>query len=90
MDKFLMPRYVYKGQPCSLLIDIWCKTQVDGDSPPLLLFEPVGVNSRQGFDQKGLAMIDMSTGTDYEFQGIRAEGMHQGMSTKMKIQRMVL
>jgi len=36
------------------------ETQFYGNAPKLLLFEPVSIDPGQGFDERGLAMINMS------------------------------
>jgi hypothetical protein len=36
------------------------KAEVDGDPAALLLFQAVGVNASQGFDERGFAVIDMT------------------------------
>ena len=42
------------------------ETEVDRDAAFLLLGEPVGVDARQGFDQSGLAVVDVARGPEQE------------------------
>src|SRR5208283_6221061 len=42
------------------------KADVNGDAAPLFLFEAVGINAGQAFDERSLAVIDVSGGTDDE------------------------
>src|SRR5439155_9634333 len=40
--------------------------------PPLLLFQPVGVDTGERLDQSGLAVVDVAGGTDdHVFHGVR-------------------
>jgi hypothetical protein len=38
-------------------------TQVDSDSSPLFLFETIGIDSSQSFDECRLAVVDMPSRT---------------------------
>ena len=40
------------------------KTEIDGDPSRLFFLQPVTVDAGQGFDQCGLAVIDMAGGAD--------------------------
>ena len=40
------------------------EAEVDGDAAALFLFEAVGVDAGEGFDERGLAVIDVSGGAD--------------------------
>jgi hypothetical protein len=40
------------------------EAQIDGDAAALLFFQAVGINAGQGFDQRGLAVIDVAGGAD--------------------------
>src|SRR5215472_12031167 len=40
------------------------KAEIDGDAPPLLLFQTVGVDPGQSFHQRGLPVIDVAGGAD--------------------------
>src|SRR5436853_7858913 len=40
------------------------ESQVDSDSATLLFRETVGIDSGEGFDQRGFSVIDMSSGAD--------------------------
>ena len=40
------------------------KSDIDGDAAPFFFFQAIGINARQGFDQGGLAVIDMSGGSN--------------------------
>jgi len=40
------------------------ETEVDGDAAAFFLFEAIGVRAGQGFDQGGLAMVDVAGGAD--------------------------
>ncbi len=40
------------------------EAEVDRDPACLLLLQPIGIDTRQGFDERGLAMIDMTGGAD--------------------------
>src|SRR5439155_1443039 len=51
------------------------EAEIDRDAALLLLFQPVGVGARQRFDERGLAVIDVSGGTDDE--------MHQARCTRI-------
>ena len=41
------------------------EAEVDGNATALFFFEAVGVDARQGANQGGFAVVDMSRGTDY-------------------------
>ena len=40
------------------------EAEIDGDAAALLLFEAVGVDAGEGFDERGLAVIDVAGGAD--------------------------
>ena len=42
---------------------------IDGDPAPFLLFPTVGVHAGQRLDQRGLAVVDVTGGADYEATG---------------------
>jgi hypothetical protein len=42
------------------------ETQFDRDASQLLFFQTIGIDAGQGFDQAGLAMVDMSGGSQYD------------------------
>src|SRR5712691_8927658 len=49
-----------------------CKPQVDGDPASLFFFEAVRVRSGQGFDQGGLAVVNVPGGSDDDvLDGVR-------------------
>jgi len=59
-DKFLMTRNIHNADMPSGGQIQKRETQFYGNAPKLFLFEPVSVNAGQGFDERGLAMINMS------------------------------
>ena len=67
-DKALVARHVDEAQP-----DFFSagrrqfkvgEAEIDGDAAALLFFQTVGINAGQGFDQRGLAVVDVSGGAD--------------------------
>src|SRR5689334_7479925 len=40
------------------------KAEIDGDAPPLLFFQTVGIDAGEGFDQRRLAMVNVSGGAE--------------------------
>src|SRR5580765_8125788 len=40
------------------------KAKIDSDATPLLFFQTVSINAGQGFDQRGLAVVNVSGGAD--------------------------
>ena len=40
------------------------KAEIDGDAAALFFFQTVGINAGQGFDQRGLAVVDVAGGAD--------------------------
>ena len=70
--KALVPGHIDESQP-QLLAGLGCqfqvgKTEIDGNAPPLLFFQPVGIDAGKRLHQRGLAMIDMTgRANDYGF-----------------------
>ena len=54
------------------------EADVDGDAAALFFFEPVGIDAGQGFDQRGLAVIDVPGGAD-------DDGFHGGNSIRKSL-----
>jgi hypothetical protein len=63
-DKSLMSGHVDDARGSAIRQVEVGETQVDGDAALFFFFEPVGVLAREGFDQAGLAVIDMAGGAD--------------------------
>ena len=40
------------------------EAEIDGDAARFFLLQPVAIDAGQGFDQRGLAVIDMAGGAD--------------------------
>jgi hypothetical protein len=40
------------------------KAEINGDAAALFFFQAIGVNARERFDQRGLAMVDVSGGAE--------------------------
>ena len=40
------------------------EAQINGDAAALFFFQTIGVDSGQGFDQRGLAVVDVSGSAD--------------------------
>ncbi len=65
-DKAFVPRHVDDAE-----LDVAGEFQVgeaefDGDTPGLLLLQPVGVDAGEGLDQRGLAVVDVAGGAEDE------------------------
>ena len=56
------------------------KTEIDGDAAALLFFPPIGINPGERLHQRGLAVVDMSRGTDYEPSGTHARRSQMSMA----------
>jgi hypothetical protein len=65
-DKVLVSRYVDNAgrQPTSQIQNR--ETKIDGDTAPLLLFPTISVNTRKSLHQRGLTVIDMPCGANYD------------------------
>ncbi len=48
------------------------KADVDGDAAALLFFETIGIDAGERFDQRGLAVVDVTCGAD-------DDGLHGSM-----------
>src|SRR5205814_3715028 len=48
------------------------KTEINGDAAALLFFPPIGINPGERLHQRGLAVVNMSRGTDYGPSGTHA------------------
>ena len=53
------------------------EAEIDGDTAALLFFQTVGVDTGEGFDQRGLAMVNVSGGAD-------DDGFHLFLSLRSK------
>jgi hypothetical protein len=52
-------------EPYANIVEIeFRKSQIDGDPPTLLFRQAVGVDSRQGANKRGLAVVDVPGGSD--------------------------
>ena len=58
------------------------KAQLDGDAPLLFLLKPVGFNACQGLDQQGLAVVNVTGGTDDNMIHFSASATAAAMSWK--------
>ena len=56
---------------CRLQIQVR-KADVDGDAAALLFFETIGIDAGERFDQRGLAVVDVTGGAD-------DDGLHGSM-----------
>ena len=63
-DEFLMAGHVYDAGLGTVVPVQMGKTQLNGDAPLFLLLEPVGINARQGLDQKGFTVVHVTGGAD--------------------------
>jgi hypothetical protein len=46
------------------------EAQIDRDAAPLFFLPAIGVHAREGLHQRGLAVVDMAGGADYEAAGV--------------------
>src|SRR5580692_2337154 len=63
-DESLMPRDIDEPEAHIRIQIEMRETQIDRNSPALLLFQPVCINPCETFDQRGLAMINVTRGPD--------------------------
>src|SRR2546430_15602547 len=65
LEKALVSGHVDDSDPASAGQLQIGEAEVDGHATALLLLEPVGIDVRQGFDQRRFAMVDMTGGADH-------------------------
>jgi hypothetical protein len=73
LDKFLMAGDIDNTKPVTAGKIKIGKPKLNGDSPFLLLLQPVGFNPRQGSNQAGFAMVNMTRGTKNNFAHMKLE-----------------
>src|SRR5712664_782050 len=56
------------------------KTEIDRDAAPLLFFPAVGVHAGERLHQRGLPVVDVASGTDYEPSGTHARRSQMSMA----------
>jgi hypothetical protein len=65
-----MPGHVYETKADLVALRRWylevSEANVDGDSAALLFFQAVGIDAGEGLDQRGLAVVNVSGGADYD------------------------
>ncbi len=64
LDEALVARHVHKPQPQGRAELQVRKAQIDGDPATLFLFQAIGIDARERFHERGLAVIDMAGGAD--------------------------
>ncbi len=64
VDEALVTGHVDKAEHRAVRQQMIGIAEIDGDAAPLLLGKPVGIDAGQGFDEGGLAVVDMAGGTD--------------------------
>src|SRR5579862_4256936 len=61
-----MPGHIHEAEPQSGGEVQVRETEIDGNTAPLLFFQAVGIDARQRFDQRGLAVVDVSGCAGYD------------------------
>ena len=69
LDELLMPRYVDEPEPQVVPQIEVRETDVNGDATALFFLEAVGIDTGEGFDQRGLAVIDVAGCADDDVFG---------------------
>ena len=64
MDEFLVSRHIHKIQADRIIDPQMRKPRLNGDTAFFFFGKSIRVNLRQGLDQRGLAMIDMTSSCD--------------------------
>ena len=62
--QLLVARHVDETERAAIGVTLVGETEIDGDAALLFLGQPIGVDSRQRFDERGLAVVDMACGGD--------------------------
>ena len=62
--ELLVPRHVDEADRSAAFVRHVGEAEVDGDAARLLLLEAIGVDTREGADQRRLAVIDVTGGSD--------------------------
>jgi hypothetical protein len=63
LHESFVPRYIYKADPHVAQIEV-SETQVDGDAAFFFFRKTIGIFAGEGVDQRTLAVIDMTCGTN--------------------------
>src|SRR5262249_45922645 len=78
LDEALVARHVDEPEAARPDVEVG-EAELDGDAALLLLLEPVGVDAGQRPDERGLAVIDVPRGAEYD--GIGLQGSQVSLSS---------
>src|SRR5262245_26193798 len=68
-DKTFVARNIHETELDSVFFKK-CESEIDGDPAALLFFQAVGMRTGQSFDQRRLAVIDVTGGADNDVLSI--------------------